>query len=62
MNITPEYINSFKAVGLTNIPHDQLVSFKAVGVTPEYVKGWYNLGFKDIEPGVCGNEIAECNS
>jgi len=50
MNITPEYINSFKAVGLTNIPHDELVSFKAVGVTPEYVKGWYNLGFKDIEP------------
>ena len=50
MNITPEYINSFKAVGLTNIPHDQLVSFKAVGVTPEYVKGWYNLGFKDIDP------------
>jgi len=50
MNITPEYINSFKAVGLTNIPHDELVSFKAVGVTPEYVKGWYNLGFKDIKP------------
>jgi hypothetical protein len=50
MDITPEYINSFKAVGLTNIPHDELVSFKAVGVTPEYVKGWYNLGFKDIDP------------
>jgi len=50
MNITPEFINSFKAVGLTNLPHDQLVSFKAVGVTPEYVKGWHNLGFKDIEP------------
>jgi len=50
MNITPEYVNSFKAVGLTNIPHDQLVAFKAMGVTPEYVKGWYNLGFKDIDP------------
>jgi hypothetical protein len=50
MNITPEYVNSFKAVGMTNIPHDQLVSFKAVGVTPEYVKGWYNLGFKEIDP------------
>ena len=50
MNITPEYINSFKAVGMTNIPHDELVSFKAVGVTPEYVKGWYTLGYKDISP------------
>ncbi len=50
MDITPEYINSFKAVGMTNIPHDQLVSFKAVGVTPEYVKGWYNLGYKNIDP------------
>ena len=50
MNITPEFINSFKAVGMTNVPHDQLVAFKAVGVTPEYVKGWYNLGFKDIDP------------
>ena len=48
MNITPEFVNSFKAVGLTNIPNDQLVSFKAVGVTPEYVKGWYDMGFKDI--------------
>jgi len=50
MNITPEYINSFKAVGMNNIPHDQLVAFKAVGVTPEYVKSWYNMGFKDIDP------------
>ena len=50
MNITPEYINSFKAVGMNNIPHDELVSFKAVGVTPEYIKGWYNMGFKDISP------------
>ncbi len=50
MNITPEFINSFKAVGMTNVPHDQLVAFKAVGVTPEYVKGWYNMGFKDINP------------
>jgi hypothetical protein len=49
MNITPEFVNSFKAVGLTNIPNEQLVAFKAVGVTPEYIKGWYNLGFKDIE-------------
>lgn len=50
MKITPEYINSFKAVGMNNIPHDELVSFKAVGVTPEYIKGWYNMGFKDISP------------
>jgi len=50
MNITPEFINSFKAVGMTNVPHDQLVAFKAVGVTPEYVKGWYDLGFKNIDP------------
>ncbi|HEX6171998.1 MAG TPA: M56 family metallopeptidase, partial [Chitinophagaceae bacterium] len=49
MNITPEYINSFKAVGLTNIPNEQLVAFKAVGVTPEYVKGWYDMGFKNID-------------
>ena len=50
MNITPEFVNSFKAVGMTNIPHDQLVAFKAVGVTPEYVKGWYDRGFKNIDP------------
>jgi hypothetical protein len=50
MNITPEFVNSFKAVGLNNIPNEQLVSFKAVGVTPEYIKSWYDLGFKDIDP------------
>ena len=49
MDITPEYINSFKAIGMTNIPHDQLVSFKAVGVTPEYIKSWYDKGFKNID-------------
>ena len=49
MNITAEYVNSFKAVGLTNIPKEQLVGFKAVGVTPEYIKGWQTLGFKDID-------------
>ena len=50
MNITPEFVNSFKAVGMTNIPKEQIVSFKALGVTPEYVKGWYDMGFKDISP------------
>ena len=49
MNITAEYVNSFKAVGLTNIPKDQLVGFKAVGVTPEYIKSWQALGFKNID-------------
>ncbi|TMI65364.1 MAG: M56 family metallopeptidase [Bacteroidetes bacterium] len=50
MNITPEFVNSFKAVGMTNVPHDELVAFKAVGVTPEYVKSWYDKGYKDINP------------
>ena len=50
MNITPEFVNSFKAIGMNNIPHDQLVSFKALGITPEYIKSWYDLGFKDIDP------------
>jgi hypothetical protein len=50
MDISPEFINSFKAVGI-NVPSEQLVSFKAVGVTPEYIKTWQALGFRDIEPG-----------
>ncbi len=50
MNIDDAFINSFKAVGLTNIPNEQLVSMKAVGVTPEYVKSWHAMGFKDIDP------------
>ena len=49
MNITPEYINSFKAVGYNNIPKEQLVSFKALGVTPEYIKSWQDAGFKNID-------------
>ena len=49
MDITPEYVNSFKAIGL-NVSHDQLISFKALGITPEYIKGWQQAGFKDIEP------------
>jgi hypothetical protein len=48
MNITPEFVNSFKAVGMTNLSHQDLVSMKATGVTPEYVKSWYALGFKDL--------------
>lgn len=49
LNITPEFIKSFKAIGLSNIPHDQLVGFKAVGVTPEYINSWRKLGFNDID-------------
>ncbi len=49
MGIDEAFINSFKAMGL-NIPNDQLVSFKALGITPEYIKGWHNAGFKNIDP------------
>jgi BlaR1 peptidase M56 len=49
MNITPEYVNSFKAVGYNNIPKEQLVAFKALGVTPEYIKSWQDAGFKNID-------------
>ena len=50
MNITPEYANSFKAVGLTNINHEQLLAFKSMGVTPEYVRSWREKGFTGISP------------
>lgn len=50
LGIDEAFINSFKAVGMNNIPHEQLVGFKAVGVTPEYIKSWKDKGFNDIDP------------
>lgn len=50
LNVDDEFINSFKAVGLTNISNNDLVSMKGVGVTPEYVKSFIDMGYKDINP------------
>jgi hypothetical protein len=49
LNITEEFINSFKAVGYTNIPNEDLISMKAVGVTPEFIKTFQGMGYKNIQ-------------
>ncbi len=40
------YIDSLKAVGLTNLTVDELVSLKVQGITADYVKSLVDLGLK----------------
>ena len=40
------YIDSLKAVGLTNLTVDELVSLKVQGITTDYVKSLVDLGLK----------------
>ncbi len=50
LQIDPAYINSFKAIGYSNIDNGELIAMKALGVTPEYVQSFLKAGFKDIKP------------
>jgi hypothetical protein len=49
LKVDDAFINSFKAVGLTNLPDEQLISMKAVGVTPEYVKSLQQAGYRKLD-------------
>ena len=42
---SPEFIKSFETVGFKDIPLDEIVGIKAVGVTPEYIKEMRSKGF-----------------
>lgn len=49
MNITDEYVNSFKSVGYSGIDRDDLVAMKSLGVTPEYIKSFQDVGYKSLK-------------
>ena len=46
MGVTPEFIESFKKIGYTNITLREATSLKATGVTPDYVSKMREKGFK----------------
>ncbi|HEX6182147.1 MAG TPA: M56 family metallopeptidase [Chitinophagaceae bacterium] len=50
LDITDEYINSFKAVGFDTLTANEVVPMKALGITPEFVKSLHDLGFKNLTP------------
>jgi len=50
LNIDDDYINSFKSVGMTNIPNKDIIPMKSLGITPQFVKGFQAIGYKDLEP------------
>ncbi|HEY0244673.1 MAG TPA: M56 family metallopeptidase [Mucilaginibacter sp.] len=49
MNITPEYIKSFEAVGYKDIPTSTLINMKSMEITPEYVKSFKDMGYTDAD-------------
>ncbi len=50
LDVDEEYINSFKSVGLTNIPSKDIIPMKSLGITAEFVKGFQSIGYTDIRP------------
>lgn len=49
MDISDEFVKSFRDLGIKELEDDDFVSLKAMGVTPEYIKMWQDLGFKDLD-------------
>ena len=50
LDISEEYVNSFKTVGYDHLTAQEIVPMKALGITPEFVKSIQDLGFKDVSP------------
>lgn len=48
LGITPDYVQSIKSAGITDITSENIVSMKALGITDEYIKSIINAGFKNI--------------
>lgn len=50
MDISPEYINSFKKIGY-KVSDDDIIAMKSLGVTPEFIKGFESAGLGTIASG-----------
>jgi hypothetical protein len=48
LNITEDFANSFKTVGLDKLSSDELVTLKSLGITPDFVKSYQNAGMTDL--------------
>lgn len=48
LDVTEEYINSFKEVGYNNISNSNIISMKAMGITSAYIKTIQNMGYSRI--------------
>jgi hypothetical protein len=48
LNVTEDYINSFKEVGYTNISNSNIISMKAMGITPAYIKTIQDMGYSKL--------------
>lgn len=48
LDVTEEYINSFKEVGYSNISNSNIISMKAMGITPAYVKSIQDMGYSKL--------------
>lgn len=49
LNIDNDFINSFKAVGYTNLTNNELISMKSLGVTPAYAESFKKAGFNNVK-------------
>ncbi len=49
LDITGEFINSFKEVGYSNLSNEELITMKATGITPAFIKGFQAIGYKNLE-------------
>jgi beta-lactamase regulating signal transducer with metallopeptidase domain len=51
------YIEAMKTAGLDNLTADQLMALKVQGVTPEYVRGLHDLGWKPSVEELIGLKV-----
>ncbi|MBB1192747.1 peptidase M56, BlaR1 [Flavobacterium sp. SOK18b] len=49
MNIDAAFVDSFKAIGYTNLSNNDLMALKSLNITPNYISEFEKLGYKNIK-------------
>ncbi|CAN1564089.1 M56_BlaR1_MecR1_like domain containing protein [Flavobacteriaceae bacterium] len=49
LNIDAAFIDSFKAIGYTNLSNDDLMALKSLNITPNYISEFEKIGYKNIK-------------
>jgi hypothetical protein len=50
LHIDAAFIDSFKAIGYSNLSNDDLIALKSLNITPNYIKTFEKIGYKNIKP------------
>lgn len=50
LNIDAAFIDSFKAIGYTNLSNNDLMALKSLNITPAFIQEFEKVGYKNLQP------------